>query len=93
MFKPVTYSFFFLESLQERALEEGVLDMLEQYISYHLSDRSLCNMVLLTVSSFADSGKISTVSLVTVFSFLADSIMLALCQVGLLKNLIYLDSC
>ncbi|XP_063444231.1 rap1 GTPase-GDP dissociation stimulator 1-B-like [Mytilus trossulus] len=43
------------ESLQERALEEGVLDMLEQYISYHLSDRSLCNMVLLTVSSFADS--------------------------------------
>ncbi|CAC5369206.1 unnamed protein product [Mytilus coruscus] len=43
------------ESLQERALEEGVLDMLEQYISYHLSDRALCNMVLLTVSSFADS--------------------------------------
>ena len=50
-------SLYITESLQERALEEGVLDMLEQYLSYHLSDRALCNMVLLTVSSFADSGK------------------------------------
>jgi hypothetical protein len=46
----------FLEGLQARALEEGVLDMLDQYLSHHHSDRALCNMVLLTVSSFADSG-------------------------------------
>ncbi|XP_048256916.1 rap1 GTPase-GDP dissociation stimulator 1-like isoform X1 [Haliotis rufescens] len=43
------------EALQEKALEEDVLKLLDQCLQLHLTDQGLTNMTLLTISSIADS--------------------------------------
>ncbi|XP_005112444.1 rap1 GTPase-GDP dissociation stimulator 1 isoform X2 [Aplysia californica] len=47
------------ELLQDKAIDNGVLDLLNDTISRHLDDEDLTNMALLTVGSIteADSGK------------------------------------
>lgn len=50
--------FFFSppDSLMQKAVDGGALDVLDEYIRYHQQDHGLCNMVLLTLGSFIDSG-------------------------------------
>lgn len=45
------------DSLMQKAVDGGALDVLDEYIRYHQQDHGLCNMVLLTLGSFIDSGK------------------------------------
>jgi hypothetical protein len=40
----------------QKAVDGGALDVLDEYIRYHQDDHGLCNMVLLTLGSFIDSG-------------------------------------
>lgn len=44
------------DSLMQKAVDGGALDVLDEYIRYHQQDHGLCNMVLLTLGSFIDSG-------------------------------------
>lgn len=48
--------FFHPDSLMQKAMDGGALDVLDEYIRYHQQDHGLCNMVLLTLGSFIDSG-------------------------------------
>ncbi|XP_048763708.1 rap1 GTPase-GDP dissociation stimulator 1-like isoform X2 [Ostrea edulis] len=43
------------DNLMQKAVDGGALDVLDEYIKYHLQDHGLCNMVLLTLGSFIDS--------------------------------------
>nr|XP_034313658.1 rap1 GTPase-GDP dissociation stimulator 1-B isoform X2 [Crassostrea gigas] len=43
------------DSLMQKAVDGGALDVLDEYIRYHQQDHGLCNMVLLTLGSFIDS--------------------------------------
>ncbi len=53
--------FLLSEALQEKAIEEDVLKLMDQCLQTHLSDQGLTNMVLLTISSISDSGKCRTI--------------------------------
>ena len=53
-----TFSLFSTESLMQKALDDGALDVLNDYLQQHRNDSGLCNMVLLTIGVFSDSGKL-----------------------------------
>ena len=59
-FNRVFYSFpnffYFTEILQQKAIEGGALDVVEQYLQHYQLEEGLCNMVLVTVGSLTDSG-------------------------------------
>lgn len=44
------------ESIQEKALNLGVLDVLDDYLKKHNSDDGICQMVLLTIGCLSDSA-------------------------------------
>ncbi|KAK2186270.1 hypothetical protein NP493_207g02024 [Ridgeia piscesae] len=44
------------ESIQEKALNLGVLDILDDYLKKHSSDDGICQMVLLTIGCLSDSA-------------------------------------
>ena len=47
---------FFPEVLQQKAIEAGALDVVEQYLQHYQLEDGLCNMVLVTIGSLTDSG-------------------------------------
>uniref|UniRef100_K1QHY6 Rap1 GTPase-GDP dissociation stimulator 1-A n=1 Tax=Magallana gigas TaxID=29159 RepID=K1QHY6_MAGGI len=49
------------DSLMQKAVDGGALDVLDEYIRYHQQDHGLCNMVLLTLGSFIDSDEVKDV--------------------------------
>ncbi len=42
--------------MQEKAINLGCMELLEQYIQTHHSDDTVCQMALMCVGSLADSG-------------------------------------
>ena len=48
---------YFPEVLQQKAIEGGALDVVEQYLQHYQLEEGLCNMVLVTIGSLTDSGK------------------------------------
>lgn len=49
-------SWSLVEIIQEKAVEIGALELLDQYLETHYHEDKLCNMVLHCVGSLADSG-------------------------------------
>ncbi|KAJ8318282.1 hypothetical protein KUTeg_003373 [Tegillarca granosa] len=45
------------EVLQEKAISEGVFDILNEYLLLYQNECGLCNMVLLTISSFVENDE------------------------------------
>ncbi|XP_021361623.1 rap1 GTPase-GDP dissociation stimulator 1-like isoform X1 [Mizuhopecten yessoensis] len=43
------------DKMLEKALTEGALDLLEQYVWQHRGDKEMCNMALLAIGSFVDT--------------------------------------
>ena len=43
--------------MQEKAINLGCMELLEQYIQTHHSDDTMCQMALMCVGSLADSGE------------------------------------
>ena len=52
----------FAESVQEKAIAHGALELLEEYLREHGSDTGTAQMALLTIGSLTDSGRVCTVN-------------------------------
>ena len=55
--------------MQEKAINLGCMELLEQYIQTHHSDDTMCQMALMCVGSLADSGDSDFVLLSTCIFF------------------------
>ena len=60
---------FIAESMQEKAINLGCMELLELYIQTHHSDDTMCQMALMCVGSLADSGDSDFVLLSTCIFF------------------------
>ncbi len=49
-------SILFSESMQEKAIALGSMELLADYLKKHSSDENVCQMALMCVGSLADSG-------------------------------------
>lgn len=49
--------FLFSEVMQQKAIEGGALDIMDQYLRQYKKEAGLCNMVLVTIASLTDSGR------------------------------------
>ena len=47
----------FSDTLQQRAIELGALDVMGDYLKMYEAEEGLCNMVLVTIASLTDSGR------------------------------------
>lgn len=44
------------ETLQQKAIEEGALELMGKYLLQYADNDGLCNMVLVTIASLTESG-------------------------------------
>ena len=51
----------FLETVEEKALSLGAMDVLKEYLDLHASDEGLVQMVLLSVDSLTDTGQVTKI--------------------------------
>ena len=54
--------FLFVDMMQQKAIEGGALDIVDQYLHQYRTEEGLCNMVLVTIASLTDSGTKSILS-------------------------------
>lgn len=53
----VLYLFCILDVMQQKALDGGALDIIDQYLRQYQNEEGLCNMILVTIASLTDSGE------------------------------------
>ena len=49
-------NYVILETVEEKALSLGAMDVLKQYLELHANDEGVAHMALLSVGSLADTG-------------------------------------